>query len=354
MEAASAHMLFVPQAHKDDVLGDRVARYLALELLENAVEGRLELPDTEQQRTLDAAVERIVRPTPETSLRHKRLEEQELSPVNASDVEQTERVRSERLDLIAVISGLRHDSEAELQFTPSLRVTVSTEDNGDGEAPEGAETIRRDRTFLRRLCCVSLVREHVPGSTAKFFLRRLRLLGPGEGAQISALPSSVVTGAFVVGLRIRVRLSNRSDRLTGGLGGINVDSTGALDTTRDFLESLARAAARYELEHAGPTSRWIGPPKSDEASPLARVVIVLQSQGGAANVSVIRTLVERRFGRAVRGNNTRREVLRHPDLLEFDADDSQLVRLTEHGARYFIAFSGAGGATQKLNPAKRR
>jgi hypothetical protein len=158
----------------------------------------------------------------------------------------------------------------------------------------------------------------------------------------------------MVGLRIRVRLSNRSNRLTGSLGRINVDSTGALETAREFLENLARASAMYELEHAGPASRWIGPPRIDEASPLARVVIVLQSRDGAANVSVIRTLVERRFGRAVRGNNTRREVIRNPELLEFDAENGQLVRLTEHGARFYTAYVGAGGASQKLDPAKLR
>jgi hypothetical protein len=351
MEAASAHMYFVANARDDETLGERVARYLSLELLENALDGRVELTDTDDQRALETTVQKIIKPTPDTDLRHKRLAEEDLQPVAAPVVEVREPVRSERMDFLGVISGLKEDNQAELQLAPNLRISVSTETTGEenGGSPDGADTIRRDGRFLRRPCLISLVRQHIEGDKPKFFLQALHLLNAGEQAVVTALPSSVVEEAFMVGLNLTVTLSANADQIDGDLGQIAVANSGTLEAARNFLEALSRASNNYELTHTDPPSRWLHPSRPREAPSLARVIVVLQSLQGAALVDAVRIRVEKRFGKPVRRNNTRREALDHPDLLTFDAENPHLMRLTDRGAAYYRVYVAAGGVTQRLD-----
>lgn len=344
MKAASAHMVFVANANDGEVLGDRAARYLALESLAQAVSGNVALDDSEDQHVLDATVTKIVKPTPETTLRHKPPADTGLQTVNVPYVEAQEVLRSEHMDFVGLISGLRRDRRVELQLFPKVRIEVATNDDGDGEVPYGADTITRDGSFLRRPCLMSLVREHTPGGTTRFLLRRLQLIELGRTVTATALPSSVVSGAFLVGRRLRFTLT-KDNLIEGDLGSLGDAGTGKLESGQRLLDRLSAAALEYELSNAN-GARWVQVVKPPEPIPLDRVLVVLDACQGSALIDVIRTLVERRFGATVRSNNTRREVRRHPDLLFFDPENPRMVRWTDRGRLRHLAYVGAGGMTQ--------
>lgn len=348
MAARSAHMYFAPKATDHDLLGDRVARYLELELLERAIQGEVELPNPEDQRELEANVRKIVRPTAETGLRHKPLSEQELSAVDVPDVDVEEPLRSPRMDFVGMISGLSEDTIAELQLAPDVRVTVATDDDGDGALPFGADTLTRDRTFLRRPCLISLIRQHTEGSTPTFLLRGLQLLQRGSTVTATAIPSGVVPDAFVLGATIRVSYPEL-DRLTGDLGELSGFENGTLESATHFFEQLANGAFAFELGPALNGAAWLSSTRTGEATPLARVLTALAHQEGRAHVKMIRAVIQKRFGVQMLRNNTRREVLRNPELLKFDEHDPGVIYWTDLGAAYYQAYVKAGGATQKLS-----
>lgn len=349
LEAASAHMYFVPNARADETLGDRVARYLSLRLLEDALDGRVELKDPDDQRALEETVQKIVRPSPDTEVRHKRLTDNELERVEAPVVEAPATVRSERMDLLGVISGLKNDNQAELQIASHIRISVSTDTTGEDsdEPPDGADTIRRDGRFLRRPCLMSIVRAQAKGGKPKYFLQALRLLRAGETVVVTALPSSVVDGAFMVGINLRVVYADDANRINGDLGEIAVDSSGTLRAATAFVDALMKSAYEYELAHPDPPSRWLQPSKPKEPSPLHRVIVTLAFLGGTAHVDAIRTMIDRRFGKAMWTGNVRREVLQNPELLHFDSENNRTVHLTDKGAAYHRVYVAAGGLTTK-------
>lgn len=47
--------------------------------------------------------------------------------------------------------------------------------------------------------------------------------------------------------------------------------------------------------------------------------------------------------RAMTSQNTRREVIRHPDLLSYEDEEKQVMHISEQGAAYLGAFMRAGG-----------
>jgi hypothetical protein len=75
------------------------------------------------------------------------------------------------------------------------------------------------------------------------------------------------------------------------------------------------------------------------------VLQALSNGSGEATAAEIVNYIKANFAQNVRVNNTRREVLRNPTLLEFDEKDDQIVRITERGKQYLAVFLHATGST---------
>lgn len=341
LRAASAELHFVPSVTGRS-LGERVARYLTLRLLQQTLDGSppRALANSPEVRSATA---RVIRPTPETTLLHKPLGEKERHAVFYSPESVRQVERSAELWFLGAISGLERDLTIELRLFPKLRVVVSAIDNGLGQPPEGVDVIRERGTFLRMPCIFSLVRESDEAGHGRFWLQTMKLLIPGQAGVVSAVPSSVVDGAFVTDVRLEVSFDGESVQVSP-LGVIPRAGDGTLPSVRAFLMAYAKMSMDSELSGASGMSRWIPPLRPQPPSALGRVVLALDALGGEAHQRDIVLQIHQQFGALVRTNNTRREVINCPDLLEFVAPDEQVIRLTEKGRRFCSVYRAAGGS----------
>ncbi len=65
-----------------------------------------------------------------------------------------------------------------------------------------------------------------------------------------------------------------------------------------------------------------------------KVFVTLHKLGGQSDLKLLQGHLRDRTGHPPKANNTRREVYRHPELIELVAGDKQLLRLTDQGTEY--------------------
>ena len=344
MKAASAELHFVSSvAHRP--LGDRVARYLSLHFLEETLRGATP-ENVPQSRDLQQAIHRIAQPSTETRLSQKRLEKVDREEVTYVATPRPAVERSDVLKVLGIVSGLEQDFMAELAISPSWRLSVSTVNNGDGDPPIGAEATR-GAAFLRKAFVFSIIRENRGDGTERFFLIEMRALGPDVVDEVTAMPSSVVPEAFMTDLRLTVQSPNAETMDVSELGTFEEVPTGTLATGQRFLKAYAERCKAFELaEHPFRVS-WL-PPHDPKTTAVGRALVALNELGGEAFVPDVVATINRLFNTTVRVNNTRREVIRHPDLLEFHPDDDSVMRLTAQGRSFYSAYVAAGGPTAEF------
>lgn len=345
MRAESAELHFVPNV-EGRPLGDRVARYLAIYFLQQSLRGE-KPPEVGLSRALQHALRTIARPTESTTLKQKRLSQAEPEDVYEPEQHAEQSTVSEELRVLGIISGLRQDSRAELWIGPERRFFVSTVRDDHDETPAGADAIKGDGRFLRRPCIFTLVRESTEEGSEKFHLRRMEVLQQGDKNTITAIPSGVLPGAFVIALNLDVEYRNDA-ALATPIGAFPDVGDGTLPTATRWLTDYRAACNEFELQQAPNGLQWLQPSKKEKASTLNRVLVILHELNGTALAADVVAGINERFETVVRVNNTRREVREHPDLLFFPDDAKRVLALTAKGAAHVVAYIAAGGVTQTL------
>ncbi len=74
-----------------------------------------------------------------------------------------------------------------------------------------------------------------------------------------------------------------------------------------------------------------------------RILLALEARGGHSLISDLIADVNEMAGVSVRRNNTRREIREHPDLVSYDPEDEERVRIEPEG-RVYLKIYRAGSA----------
>jgi len=345
MRAESAELHFAPKV-EGKPLGDRVARYLSIYFLQQSLKGQ-KPPEVALSKSLRDALRAIAKPTEATTLKQKSLESADREEVREPAQHKVESVFSNELRVLGIVSGLTQDSRAELWIGPQRRFFVSTTEDDRGETPEGADAILGDGRFLRRPCVFTLVRESTEEGAEQFHLRSMQVLARGRQNAVSAVPSGVLPGAFVVGLDLEIDY-RRNGTLVTPLGEFSNVTRGTLATARRWLTKYRVGCNQFELQQNPIAIQWLPPSKKEKATSLQRVMVILHELRGAALAADVVAGINDRFDTVVRVNNTRREVHRHPELLVFTDATEKALSLTPQGTAYIAAYIAAGGATRDL------
>jgi len=324
-------------------MGDRVARYLELRSLERALQG--DAPEAiSDSPGFDTAITAIVRPslTIETKLSQKPFEDSEPMLVTLEEPTAGTEVTDELFCILGVFTGALSDSgKVELRVFPGSRgrLLLSTNDDGEGQTPAGLEFLAGKQMPLHRLVIADLLRRTDRQGRERFFIRGLRVVQENHDDSINAVPSCIVRGAYLAAGHIDVRLS--------ASGQVEIGS----DTVDGFANSQPSAYSwliRYRdmvrnFELSYPSPAWYPAVRPPRPSTLERTLISLAGLGGKADANELAEEVSRRFETISRVNNTRREAIRHPDLLEYADEARKVVALSSLGQRYAEVYRKAGG-----------
>jgi hypothetical protein len=319
-------------------IGERVARYLELRALEKALQG--DVPPELLNPAFDEALERIVQPSPETSLRQKPFEKADAEPVFVDNTLPAGDLREDHVTLLGVITGILTDvQKVEIRIFPGPggRLLVSTTDNGSGGEPVGLEQIETSSAPIHRLAVINLLRRSDLQGHQKFYLEGLWLVRPGQERHVLTIPSSLVRGAFRLIEPRQVAI--QSDSFVFGRESLP-QFRPIKSRIYEWLRAYQEVAERIEVSDA--REAWYPAPRP-RASSLARVVVSLEALGGKTFANEIAEEISRRFDTIVRINNTRREVRAHPRILEFLDEREKVVKLTAYGRQWAEAYRKAGG-----------
>ncbi len=341
MKAASAILVFRADI-EERTLGEKLSRVLELRLLESLLRGQQPewLPRTEQ---LFAAVLAVTHPSPETKVRHRRgnaeYEQVQLPSGDADDID----VEVEEIAVFGVQTGImNHASQIEATIFPARVLTVSATDDGEGEVPSGARLLPRTDDVLFRPTTFTVERRVNAKRRERFFLKGLEWLSTGESEVVRAIPSSIVKGAFLVDVEIVVERPDQ-ERLKVGEDYYDGLQHRQLEASKKLVLWWSEQCKRLELTFAQKNQgRWLPPAKLPRITALNRVLVALHRLGGEAHQSLVVAKVNEIFDVNVRINNTRREVLRNPEKIEFDEGDEPVLRLTSIGRAYAHVWSALG------------
>jgi hypothetical protein len=355
MVAASASLHFTANI-KGRPIGERVARRLELRMLERTLRGEVVPGLPEPQRVKVArAVEKLLADDNTTVSQKPIGRELEERLTAEAEKPRGRAQRSEPLTVLGYQSGLIDlASQVEVVVFPPIgshhrsRLRLSTRDDGDGNEPLGVHPFQEgDRDLLYQPMLFTVMKIIHPGGQEKTHLRKVRALAADSPGVVTAIPSSVVDGAVIYGVELRLRRPS-PDRLVCDLGPVKGLSHATLRGAREWMEQWALVCRTFEVQpKPGATLRYWRPSRPPPPSALQRLLIVLKDEKGCTHQSHLVSLVNERFGGAIRTNNTRREVLRNPTLLAFDDDDPQTIRATLAGLQLAAAFERAGGKTAK-------
>ncbi|HYQ02313.1 MAG TPA: hypothetical protein VER96_26745 [Polyangiaceae bacterium] len=338
LKAASAEFHFtVPPVS----LGERLARYMELQMFEQALDGHVP-SDGPAHPALVEAVRQIAAPTEETTVL-QRLGAAALRPVrSAIEVTDASEEWSEPLTVLGYQSGLVRDTEQiEVNLFPGHRILVSSTDNGSGDRPIGLDFLQTSRDFLFRPALYKIQRWRSE-SRERFFLQEVVVMQPGAKGTATAIHSSIVPGAFVCNLSLRVARKTTTVLTFGNASLSGVDAQ-AVGDARKWMLAFAEICRELELtdtRHA----RLV--PHGFKMPNLYEVLWAVAELGGKAHQTEVVQTINARFSKSALVNNTRREVLRNKALLQFAKTDSQVFVLTQEGRRYLGACNRITRRTQ--------
>ncbi len=107
--------------------------------------------------------------------------------------------RTEPFSVFGFQSGLLRDAaKIEVRIFPGVRLLLPTDSNGEGGVPEGIDLIRNQADVLRRPAVFTLRRQSDSFGREVFSLIRVSHLEIGQTTKIDAIPSSIVSGGFVL------------------------------------------------------------------------------------------------------------------------------------------------------------
>lgn len=336
----SAELHLVPSIPQGG-LRDRLARYLELNILSEMISGNV--PESLQQDAeLATALETVRRPSPDTVLLHRPLGQSEVRPVLPSDIEpDPDHIVQHEVTTLGYKTGIYKDfGRVELRVFPGRhwRLSVPIDDDGFGEKPKNVEMIIGGPA-LSGLALLTLLRRVTPSGKESWFLRSVRLLKEGERAVLTGFPSSVVPSAVVL---TEVELDISDGQLRLGPEGTQLSATAAHDisATHDWIGEYAKLCADIEFTS---NVRWAPPSRGVKHTALVRILEALPTSGERLPVDVLVRRINEAHEVDVRVNNTRREILANPHLVELTNDKTAAI--TQRGVSYLRAFRAISAAT---------
>ena len=302
--------------------------------------------DLQGDADFQAALSALLNPDPDTRVLQTPLGQLESEPVAFQSPFEVRSARPDaRLRLFGAVEGITKEvRRAELKFSCSVRESVSTTDDGQGNAPEGNSLFQRQNDFLFRAAIFGATRYVDQNGRYRFYLNSCSVLSSGEAAQIDAVPSSVVLGAFLV-LPAPMWVS------VAATGEVTIDGTSIGSTQRPNLQTMGQMLSQFEswardveisVAEKG-LGNWVRAVHPRRPSALYRLMVALDARGGSGVVSDVIADVNELFDTAVRRNNTFREITRNQELLETDSDDDDFIRLTDRGQLLVDIYKKAGG-----------
>ncbi len=348
VDAASAVLTFRSDV-KGRPLGEQVARYLELELMQKILAGEAQLPP---ERALDAAVQAIAVPDDETEVKHgiidapakdeperiQLIKEQLAAVAPLKEIQEVTR-KTERysapMTLLGYQSGSINDWHIiQVSIGPGVRLTMSPTKDHLGRKPEGIDTVFGKRETYARPALFTVVRERRPSGTIKFHLSRVALIGTKSA--VNAVPSGMVSTGFVfvsfeVGLapRNKARVDIEGNGVTLSIPSDTTDISSAFAWMRDY----AKICAGVELKDL--RLRRLAPLIMPPSSELVRALWALAKAEAPSSAEVLRKIVRDGLGpdRQVWGFG--RLARTHSDYIS--ATDG-LFGITPAGQRYLDAF----------------
>jgi hypothetical protein len=346
MKAASASLFFT--AHLSGrPLGERVARMLELRMLERSLSGEAVVAD---QTKLEKALRTLRAPSEHTKVSHTPIggSSQHLS---APDQVQKSALRGGEQTLLGYQSGLLNDaSEVEIAIFPRklgkhCQLLLHTNNNGDGQEPFGVKPLRSGGELLWQPAVFTVIVESDSRGKETKWLRRVETLQVGEQRIVTSCPSTVLPGAFIGALAIKV-VRIASDAIQTDLGKLtNVGGRkGDIDSARTWIASYQELCAEMELGLGDGKRqfRYLRPAGARTPSPLHRIIATLDDLGGTANPGRLLTRMDELFKVRVRWNNTKRDMQIYPEFVRFD-DELEMIELRPPGRRYLAAYRRAIG-----------
>jgi hypothetical protein len=329
---------------EDEPLFRRVARYIELTYLQDALSGNLP-EDLSRDTTFTDALETVVNPSPDTQLQHRPIGRTEYEDVVVPRIIATKVREHGPLTILGTPQGASGEMKRiDIKLFPGIRESVSLEDNGFGGPPLGREFFHERNDFLFRPFVFKMWRQIDEDGRHVFWLQSAKLVDIGSTEPINAIPSSVVPGGFFMSLDLTV--SVRSSAILS----IRTDAVGqvgnpSLVTWESFLSRYASWCENYELEMGERDDAvWIPPTKQRSVSRLIRTLRALDELGGAAPFERIRELDGRadpRRDRIARWtlHNLFQE---HPDLLlREERDDDYEMIMTARGRQFLAVYRRA-------------
>jgi hypothetical protein len=335
LRAASAEFHFTPQV-TDRPFGEKVARYLELKLLQKAISGTIP-KKLEHSEPFREALLQIVQPDDATVVNHRPFGEERLAPikVHTFDVEAASPTWSYPLVLLGYQSGLiREARRIEINIFPGRRLSLSAEDDGAGQLPLGLAFLKQRNDFLFKPNLYTVVRHMDEHKSETFYLQAVQTIEPGKVYAVTAIPSSVLSGAFVHKLDLEVRRSSKGDIIELPVDRIDGVNAVSLPDAQRWMATYADACRHLEL--ADMRQSRLAPARMPPPSVLIQILSALEKLGGSANQIELVTTVNKLYGKSMRANNTRREVHRNKRLLEFAGATD--IKITVEGSRFLRAY----------------
>lgn len=256
MKAASATFEF-RAAVEGESLGEKVARYIELKLLERALAGTLSHAETKpklSQAITELAHPDVNRPTTvQIAVMSKApvpapqfVDIEASPPVDEAEGDYAGERFSNPFWLLGYQSGVFDaNRRLELSIFPGLFLRVSAERGIEADEPPNDEVVIMSTThdYLFQPALFEVMREHEGHRRARYHLRKARLLHQAK-QDLTAFPSSVAKHAFVLA---ETTVQLKAGVLHTGFGEVSNVRGGNSTTAEEWLEDFAALCRAQEL-----------------------------------------------------------------------------------------------------------
>jgi hypothetical protein len=350
LHAGSAEIIFSVNV-KDESRLRRVARYLELQYLQDALQGNL--PATfPHDSTFLQAFEQVLQPTVDTVLTHKPFGAVDFEDVVIQPFVSTGIREDAPFEILGAPQGASSElKRIDIKFFPFMREAVSLEDDGSGSPGLGRHHFRERNDFLFRPFVFKVQRISDSTHRHRFFLLSSRLLDVNVPDRITAIPSTVVPGAYLIDLDLPIVVSEGGLTIGNDYIGETPESP-SFNTWESFLHEYGQWCQNYEFTRgATADAKWLPPSKAKPPTKTIRVLMVLAELGEAAvPLSQVRNVLRKRrtHEREPRlGLGAIRREVEHSRFFETQQyEEELLVKMTADGARLLSIYRKAMTGSQ--------
>jgi hypothetical protein len=360
LQPTSATLIFTTRVAGEN-LAQRVARYYELQSIGRLVAGEDSELSHDERVTIRQNLSTVVRPGSSVELKHRRVDREELERVGDLGAGTEEVANSNDLQLFGFQSGLWRDAaQIEVTVAPDRQIRFAAEGGSDPSLQPDLTFLYTGKEFMFQPAIFAVRRVVTVGGVERFALRHVVHLGPGKAADINAAPCAFVERAYCIfKTPMRVMQDGTSIRWTSGAFELGPDHT--LVVAREMMTAFFLDTRRLELNSPDLLTYAVAPRPRPLPS-RERLLLALMDFEGPAQVKELVEAINKRgrseaekFGWSfsdVRDNNTRREVLRNPELMRFvgDSDEAadagpddtshlKIIEITDEGKRHLKAFA---------------